>query len=182
MLTEDMHLAAALGQRGMVVQPFLEAPAAERLELNLDSGIPLFFEVPVDNGTTVMALIGRDGEIGPLCPHGVVQRLGRNESLVRLDDESLLATATRATVVFRDAGWRGPLNLCFRKARGEWWLFEVNPRFTGGTSGRLLLGFDEVRWVLREWFGRDVIPPYSGPQGDRVVRYLTDYVDPRPVG
>lgn len=179
-LTEPRHLEAILGEAGMIVQPFLEAPPVEKVQLDLSRGIPLFFEVPTDNGTAVMALIGRDGEIGPICPHGVAQRLGRNESLARLDDEVLLATARRSAVTFRDAGWRGPLNLCFRESRGRWLLFEVNPRFTGGTSGRLLLGCDEVAWVLNDWLGRDVIPSYSGPTGNRVVRYLTDYVDPHP--
>ena len=181
-LTEPSHLAAIVSQPGMVVQPYLEAPPAESLKLDLSRGIPLFFEVPVDNGTTVMALIGRDGEIGPLCLHGVSQRLGRNESLKRLHDERLLAAAMHATTRFRDAGWRGPLNMGFRHGHDRWWIFEVNPRFSGGTPGRLLLGFDEVGWVVNSWFGRDVIPPYSGASGDRVVCYITDYVDPRPVG
>jgi len=180
-LTEKRHVKNVLGGPDMMVQPFVGPPSPQSLDLDLNKGIPLFFEVPVQDGTTAMAVIGRDGTVGPICTHDVGQRLGRNEWVARNDDSSFIAAAQHAALQFRDAGWRGPVCLCFRQARGTWWLFEVNARFSGGTPGRFVLGYNELRWTVNDWLGRDVIPRHDGPTGDRVVRYLTDYVDPRPL-
>ena len=55
-----------------------------------------------------------------------------------------------------------------RSAQG-WQLIEINPRFSGGTSGRYLLGFDEVGWVLNTWLGAGTVPPGPAVLAQKVV-------------
>jgi nucleoside-diphosphate-sugar epimerase len=50
-------------------------------------------------------------------------------------------------------GLRGPLNLQGRLTDNGLKLFEMNPRFTGITGLRALMGFNEVEACVKEWLG-----------------------------
>jgi carbamoyl-phosphate synthase large subunit len=59
----------------------------------------------------------------------------------------------------RRLGSRGPLNLQLRVHRGEFYVFEIHPRFSGTTPIRASAGFNEPDILLRsflygEEFGR----------------------------
>ena len=70
-------------------------------------------------------------------------------------------------------GWRGPLNISCIHDGQRWLCLEINPRFSGGTSARTLLGFDEVGWIINRWAGAQVVPALPGPRGDVVVQQLS---------
>lgn len=56
-----------------------------------------------------------------------------------------------------------------------WKVIELNGRFSGGTSCRLHLGFDEVALLVNEWLGHATVP-YSRVQPvSHVVRQLCDF-------
>jgi carbamoyl-phosphate synthase large subunit len=173
-ILHEQQLAVALSRPRMLLQPFLSPPPAGALQLDTSAGVPLFWEVPCLDEPGVMGLIGPDGEIGPhLCFTGS-HRIGRTENLLRLDDPDLEAFAVRTLERIRDEGWRGPINLQVRRGRDGWRIIEINPRFTGGTSSRLHLGLDEVRWIVGRWLGKDVIPPWPHPPVSRVDKYMRE--------
>jgi predicted ATP-grasp superfamily ATP-dependent carboligase len=87
----------------------------------------------------------------------------------------MIEFATTAVHRFRDAGWRGPLNLPLRAGPTGWYVIEINPRFTGSTSSRLHLGFDEVGITINAWTGRTIVAPVAAPPVSRVRRILHDF-------
>lgn len=172
-VVDQRHLQGALAQSGMLLQPFL-SPPQPALRLDTSAGLPLFWEVPCPDEPAIMALLGPEGELGPhLCFTGS-HRFGRTENLRRLDDESLSGFAGRVVARFGEEGWRGPLNLQVRRGHDGWRIIEINPRFTGGTAGRLHLGLDEVGWVVNRWLGEDVIPAWPHAPAARVDRVPRD--------
>jgi len=52
-------------------------------------------------------------------------------------------------------GLRGPFNLQGRMTETGFKIFEMNPRFTGITGMRALMGFNEVEVCVKEWLGID---------------------------
>jgi nucleoside-diphosphate-sugar epimerase len=56
---------------------------------------------------------------------------------------------------FLKLGLRGPLNIQGRITEHGLKLFEMNPRFTGITGLRALMGFNEVEACVKEWLGID---------------------------
>jgi carbamoyl-phosphate synthase large subunit len=174
-VVDDQQLTNVLSRPGVVLQPFIDPPSAEQLSLDGAAGWPLFWEIPCPDEPAIMGLIGPDGEIGPHLCFTATHRLGRNEDLCRADDPELDEFARLTIEQFRDAGWRGPLNMQVRRSPDSWYIIEINARFTGGTAGRLHLGLDEVRWVLHRWLGREVMPAWNHPPVRRVNRYLQEF-------
>ncbi len=178
-LLEPEDLAAALQVPGSVIQPFLDPPG--ELEPDHGPGFALFHEVPEDRWYAAQSLIGPAGEsLGMLTFRARMVR-GRVEELWTFENAELSTAALRFTEAAIGAGWIGPLNVQFKKDRlGGWQAIEINGRFTGGTSGRLHLGFDEVAIVVNAWTGRQVIGPAAYRPTDHVVRRFID-VPVRPI-
>lgn len=161
---------AAADLPGLIIQPFLDPPPAERLDLDLTCGVPLFWEVPVTRQCGGQVSIGPDGRIGTMCLFDATLRLGRVEGEYAIDDAALERTVLDYAEAMSAEGWRGPLNVQARRdSRGRWTVFELGGRFSGGTSTRLHLGQDEVAWIFNAWAGREVVPPWRG----RIVREVT---------
>ena len=60
----------------------------------------------------------------------------------------------RIAEAFAAEGWRGPLNIqCQRAGDGRLLVHEFNGRFTGATSDRWMLGFDEVGETIELYTG-----------------------------
>jgi len=59
------------------------------------------------------------------------------------------------TPTFLKLGLKGPLNIQGRLTEQGLKLFEMNPRFTGITGLRALMGFNEVEACVKEWLGID---------------------------
>jgi len=169
-LIDDSHLRAVLATPGLVVQPFLSPPSPESLRMDVSRGVPLFWEVPCDNETGIMALIGPQGEIGPRLCFSAQHRMGRNESLWTVGDPELDEFADDVLPTLVAHGMRGPINLQVRRGRDGWRIIEINARFTGGTAARLLMGLDEVGWIMNSWIGGEVVPKFGRDAVPRVVR------------
>ena len=152
----------ALATEGLVVQewlgPLLPAPDPEAL------GIPLFHSLEADK-LSVQTCVGPAGEVAPPLATRHRMRMGRSVAVERETAPELAATAEAFAGELAAMGWRGPLNLqCQRRAAdGRFRVYELNGRFTGATSARLLLGFDEVGEVLRAFADISLGPSSSAP-------------------
>jgi carbamoyl-phosphate synthase large subunit len=97
-----------------------------------------------------------------------------------VDDPVLGKQAIALTSVLAEYGLIGPCNLQAKQvAGGDYIFFEVNPRFTGITSTRAVMGFNEVEAVYM-YFVEGELPP-SFLNFDRrqcAYRYLTESVFP----
>lgn len=167
------QLQGTLAQPGMVIQPFLDPPA--QLSPDLTLGSPLFWEVECDAEYGVQALIGPGGEIGPWFCFVASHKSGRNDRLRQCDAPGLNEFASAVVPKLAAHGWRGSINLQARRSPQGWQLIEINPRFSGGTSGRYLLGFDEVGWVLNRWLGAGTIPAGPADVAQEVVWLPHEY-------
>ncbi|MDR7086404.1 carbamoyl-phosphate synthase large subunit [Aeromicrobium panaciterrae] len=172
---DQAQLGRTLEQPGYIVQPFIDPPSTAALSLDLNDGLPLFWEIPVQATPAVTVVIGPNGTaMRPLC-FTADQRLGRVEGVNRIADEAFQAFADTLSDQLASAGWLGPLSVPLRHDATGWHIIELNPRFSGGTSGRLHLGFDEVAWVLNAWLGENTVPAWTGTPTTRVDRILSDF-------
>lgn len=73
--------------------------------------------------------------------------------IIPYDNPDVWAVIERLYPTLRQLGLRGPLNIQGRLTEKGLRLFEMNPRFTGITGLRALMGFNEVETCLREWLG-----------------------------
>ena len=71
------------------------------------------------------------------------------------DDAYMWEIVDQLTPALLDLGLRGPINIQGRMTDGGLKLFEMNPRFTGITGLRALMGFNEVEACVKEWLGID---------------------------
>lgn len=72
-------------------------------------------------------------------------------------------------------GVRGPVNVQCRLVKGQVKVFEINPRFSGTTSIRAMMGYNEPEVLLRTHvFGETVQPRFHYEEG-LVLRGLVEY-------
>lgn len=174
-LLNRQQFERTLSRRGIVIQPFLEPPPLKALDVEVSLGVPLFWEVPTNNFKSVSCVISKTGELSSWICNSSLIRLGRLERMEIDHDTSFQEYAKRALESFVEMGWRGPVGIQAKRDRyGIWRAFEVNPRFTGGTSARQLLGFDEVRFILNDWFANEVIPEFKIEPTNSVNRTLRE--------
>jgi hypothetical protein len=89
----------------MVVLPLPSLP--ECLNLDLSCGLTLFWAVPCDEESGIMSLVDPSSEIGPHSCFSSRHRLGRNEELWTVKDDSLEQFAVEVLPKFAATGWRG---------------------------------------------------------------------------
>jgi len=75
--------------------------------------------------------------------------------IVPYDDDYIWSIVDKLTPVLLKMGLRGPLNIQGRLTENGLKLFEMNPRFTGITGLRALMGFNEVEACVKEWLDID---------------------------
>ena len=177
---DDGQREAVAALPDYVLQPYLE-PEAELTawrDLARD-GMPLF-HAPTLQQIACQAIIGPDRRIRGLCCTVVELVMGRLERTWRIDDPGVADIARRHAEALAAEGWIGALNLQGRRdAAGIFNVFELNGRFTGGTTARLHLGFDEVGLLVAAFTGRQ-LPPRPALDGDSVVtKSLTEFVTRR---
>jgi carbamoyl-phosphate synthase large subunit len=144
------QLDAVLGDASLLVQQYLgSVEAQERYLADIERlGVPLFnsFE---EAKYSLQAFIGADGE---LLDHVVTRHSmnqGKSAKVELWHEEVLDALLLRIAAAFSGIGWRGPLNAqCQQLPDGSFAIYEYNGRFTGATSARALLGYDEVGMAL----------------------------------
>ncbi|HEY5592384.1 MAG TPA: NAD-dependent epimerase/dehydratase family protein [Paludibacter sp.] len=75
--------------------------------------------------------------------------------IVPYENEYIWRIIDLLTPTFIQLGLKGPLNIQGRLTEQGLKLFEMNPRFTGITGLRALMGFNEVEACVKEWLGID---------------------------
>lgn len=178
---DETQRAAIARLPGYLMQAYLE-PEADLMtwrDLTRD-GVPLF-HAPTLQQIACQAVIGPGGGfLGMVCTIAELV-MGRPEKVCRIDDAEVADVVRRYADALAQAGWVGSLNLQGRRDRdGQFQVYELNGRCTGGTSARLHLGFDEVS-LLVEAFTRTRLPPRRSVDGNGVVtKSLADFALSRP--
>lgn len=137
---------------------------------------PLFFQIPEQHQYAAQTLISPDGHLHKKYTSVSTMVLGRCERLERIEEPDMQTLLEDYAKVLYQAGWLGPLNIqCKRDRQGQWKVHEINLRMSGGTSARLLTGYDELGHLLNTFYPEFNFPDLSGatPKGV-VVRSLTD--------
>lgn len=75
--------------------------------------------------------------------------------IIPCDSEYIWKIIDKLTPALLGMGLMGPLNIQGRVTEKGLKLFEMNPRFTGITGLRALMGFNEVEACVKEWLGID---------------------------
>jgi carbamoyl-phosphate synthase large subunit len=85
----------------------------------------------------------------------------------------------RCEEIAKGLGARGPLNIQCRLVDGEVKVFEINPRFSGTTSLRAMVGFNEPDLLIRRHVLRQTIQLPIECQSGMIVRGLSELlIDP----
>ncbi len=157
--TRRSQLERIGGATDLVAQPFLgDAGEIERYLAEIEAGgVPLFHSFEGIK-TSIQAYIAPDGGVCGVFATRNTMRAGKSESVHIETDAEVIELGRSSAGVFAELGWRGPLNLqCQRSRDGELKIFELNGRFTGATSARYLLGYDEVGLAVR-WHALHQLP------------------------
>ncbi|CAN0618930.1 ATP-grasp domain-containing protein [Burkholderia multivorans] len=75
-------------------------------------------------------------------------------------------------------GCRGAVNIQCRYANGKVYVFEINPRFSGTTSLRAMVGYNEPDVLIRKHVLGEAISPRFPYRSGRVVRGLAEVLMP----
>jgi carbamoyl-phosphate synthase large subunit len=175
-ISNDEQLKKALGLEHMLIQQYLSNPQElEELHLRIQSeGVPLFFSFEEEK-YSLQTFVHRDGTVGEIfCTvHKMIS--GRSLKVRRISNGELEKIAMKFATAMALEGWFGPLNIqCQRLQSGEFVAYELNGRYTGATSARYHLGFDEVGNTLNTLLGlcfesNKLLVPIS----NQVSRYVT---------
>lgn len=178
-IINETQLANTLDKSNYVIQEYIgnRADVYDHAD-ELEAGIPLFFEIPDNRSFGGQVQISLSGDVSAIFPHRVTNRMGIAVEVGPVINSLLSSVIERYAACFADVGWRGSLNVQCRPRNGvsEFVAIELNGRMSGGSSARLVLGFDEVG-MLVEGFGRSKTLSSLNAQKtpDVVVRALSDY-------
>jgi len=75
-------------------------------------------------------------------------------------------------------GSRGPINIQCRVVKGQVYIFEINPRFSGTTYMRALTGINEPDLLIRKYVLNERIPKVLKSKHGRVLRGLIEQFIP----
>jgi carbamoyl-phosphate synthase large subunit len=149
-VTGKEQLMQHRGRPDLIAQQYLGDPdqVLEFASRTDKLGLPLFHSFE-EVKTSMQAFIGRDGEVAGVFATRHRMRFGESARVEIERGAPVLELAARCARVFSINGWSGPLNVqCQRDREGALRIFEFNGRFTGATSARHLLGYDEVGLAL----------------------------------
>lgn len=167
---DENQLAAAGRIAGCLLQPYLEPePDLAEWQSRDAGGVPLF-HAPTTQQIACQAAIDAAGRMQGVFSTHVLSLAGRAHQVVRLDDPTADSAVQRYAERFAADGWVGALNLQGRRDRsGTFRVYELNGRFSGGTSARTRLGFDEVRLLIEDFVRMPLPPPAFACNGHGVV-------------
>lgn len=171
----DDQLKQVINEPDFSIQPYFDAP--EKIELDTRYGLPFFWEIPEPRLFAAQVIINKKSEIHSICGFISTMVGGKCERMDKCDDRELYTLVRRFAEAAINENWRGPFNIQLKKdAKYGFQVIEMNGRFSGGTSARYYLGFDEVGITINDWIGEEVIPMGNIPDGVRVVtKILSDF-------
>ncbi|MEH6549068.1 MAG: ATP-grasp domain-containing protein [Pseudomonadales bacterium] len=172
-ISNEEQLRFALGIENIVIQQYLSDPEnLEGLSSRLQNeGTPLFFSLE-ESKYSLQTFIHRDGTVGEIfcTQHTMVS--GKSLKVEKTTNDALENIALRYAKAMASEGWFGPLNIQCQHQSGKFVAYELNGRFTGATSARYYLGFDEVGNTLSALFGFR-LESNRLPASSQVSRYIT---------
>lgn len=102
---------------------------------------------------SIQVVLGVNGELlGKMASFNKLNN-GVPIEIVPYEDEQVWEIVDKLLPVFKQKGFVGPLNIQGRLTKKGLKLFEMNPRFTGITGLRALMGFNEVEACIKSWLG-----------------------------
>jgi carbamoyl-phosphate synthase large subunit len=123
----------------------------EKFQKQLLKGIPLTFQIPICDHMVSQVVISKNGNLLDYISTKQNLVMGRTEYARVYDDPDLNNMVENYANTLAEQGWWGFLNIQSRRDRNQKWkVFELNPRMSGATSARLLLGLDELGLLLNE--------------------------------
>jgi carbamoylphosphate synthase large subunit len=172
------QLSTLVAETPILLQEYLGQPDNITKHANLFSrGIPLFFQVTENEQYAAQTIISPDGTIGKVFISINTMIQGRAELIQQIENEAIEKLVVDFCTVFFKNGWYGPLNFQLKPdINGNWKVFELNPRLTGTSSARTLLGYDEFGILATLFIPEFNIENLSKPvttQG-QVIKYLHD--------
>jgi nucleoside-diphosphate-sugar epimerase len=104
---------------------------------------------------SIQLVVGPEGNyLGRMASYNKLNN-GIPIEIVPFENDLVYETIDKLMPTFLKLGLRGPLNIQGRITANGLKLFEMNPRFTGITGLRALMGFNEVEACVKEWMGID---------------------------
>ncbi|MFC4991536.1 hypothetical protein [Rubritalea tangerina] len=171
-ITNHSQLSNSAALKQYAIQPLIAQKAPT---LDTSFGIPFVWEVPETSLYAAQALISQSGDtLSSICFVSTMV-MGKCEKMTKVEDPDLTNLIECFAAKAAASGWRGPLNVQFKKDT-QYHAIEMNGRFSGGTSARLILGFDEVQTLLNHWLGEPIIP--DSPRlntSDTIIKSLVDF-------
>lgn len=144
---------------GFSIQPFFKAHDEEPPILDTTLGTPFFWEIPEQSLYGSQIVISKKGKILGIVTYKALVVRGKCEKLEAYKNKDFTLIADKFARVMAQKGWRGPLNIQYKKdAKHGFNAIEMNGRFSGGTSARFYIGLDEVQITLNDWLGEGTIP------------------------
>jgi carbamoyl-phosphate synthase large subunit len=183
-IINNEHLETILHEKDLLFQEFLgHKKEFENYYGLLKRGIPLYFDIPGENQCAGQTIISGKGNNGRIFCSIVGMVRGYPVTSVRLRDEKAELIVKECAKAMYKAGWYGFLNVQMKRNKGgHWKIFEFNPRMTGSTSARNLLGYDELGTYTDLFKPEFKIPNYSDSDSTKfegkVYREMIDYFVP----
>lgn len=182
-LIDHKHVEAFLEQypKGYVFQKLMGISEDNMRKIDTfyretEAGIPFFFHLPDHNQYAAQTMILPDGTIGEIITFLSLMVLGRCEQSQRFEDPEFTHTMLKYAQSMSSIGWRGMFNLQCRKTDSGYIGIEMNGRMSGSTSARSLMGFDDLRMMIKAFYKFDIGPDkrIERPTSGIVYRSFTD--------
>lgn len=162
-----------LGKEGVLFQEYLGKPEDINSYINsLNSPVPLFTEMPNISHHTCHIPIRSDGKIGDIFVLRNHHNFGAVTKLQRVHHPELESLSADFSRAFIKEGGYGPLSVQFRTDKnGLYKAQEMNLRTTGSTHPRLMMGQDEIGYIINDLRPDLKFPVYerSKPIFDSIV-------------
>jgi len=182
-LLEESQLRRITARPDFVIQPYM-APPRDLCDKFFDpaDGWPLFHVLTDEGQFAAQATIAPDGSLAGNIFCGInTMVMGRSEYTRPVDDPEMAATMERFVRAAAREGWRGCLNVQFRRIQdGSYCAFELAGRMTGTTSARRLFGYDEIGLLAQAFAGFELPTGWTGapPMTGSVTKSLVDFYTP----
>ena len=100
---------------------------------------------------SIQVVLSEEGELlGKMASYNKLAN-GVPIEIVPYEDDHVWEVVDKLMPIFKEKGLVGPLNIQGRMTGKGLKIFEMNPRFTGITGLRALMGFNEVEACIRSW-------------------------------
>ncbi|NDI33915.1 NAD-dependent epimerase/dehydratase family protein [Chengkuizengella sediminis] len=100
---------------------------------------------------SIQVVTNKEGKmIGKMASYNKLKN-GVPIEILPYDDDYIWSEINKLLPTLRDLGHRGPLNIQARLTDHGLKIFEMNPRFSGNSGLRAMLGFNEVESCIKDW-------------------------------